>query len=71
MAATATFDTATRARGLLRRLRWWLLRRRSEAILRGLEPRLRRDTGLAESVEACGHRRILALWEPGLVRLPR
>jgi hypothetical protein len=47
MAATATFDTATRARGLLRRLRWWLLRRRSEAILRGLEPQLRRSSRIA------------------------
>jgi hypothetical protein len=37
MATTTTAFPARRS--ILRRLRWWLLRRRSEAILRGLAPR--------------------------------
>ncbi|GGC44688.1 hypothetical protein GCM10011504_23860 [Siccirubricoccus deserti] len=48
MAATITPATAAPARrSLLRRLRWWLLRRRSEAILRSLEPRLGRAGRIA------------------------
>jgi hypothetical protein len=67
---SATTDFAAPRRSLARRLRWWWLRRRSDAILQALPGRLRLDFGLPEG-RAAGGVQVPARFEPGLVRRPR
>jgi hypothetical protein len=58
-------------RSLLRRLRWWLLQRRSQAILRSLQPRLRVDIGLPEGTAGRAGMRLPTSLDCGLSWPPR